>query len=108
MIMYHVTKVKNIAGILQRGLHPRGGEGFYPEARYTKRLYLFKDEGDSHNFLEELYPKLECEPEDLAILKVLVPRGVRVYRDPDTPSFYAEGFYILEGIPPGNIEVIWP
>lgn len=103
VLMYHLTPMKNLDGILSTGLrlHFR----YFAKYQEPKGIYLAKSPIHSLNVLRHT---LEAEPRlagDYALLEVRVARADLV-PDPDYPSTPPVAFISRTEIPPENIRHI--
>ena len=102
---YHITFRKNLPKIRREGLKARGGSGLSPDAKYSKRLFLFLDEADAMNFVEGASAALG--EATVVLLEVRLPSGARMYKDPDLSedrgALGKGGYYTYASIPPKDI-----
>ena len=109
---YHATPAGNVGEILREGLKPvRSGGGMSlarPGFKARSGIYLFGDSMIAEDWAalatEEGLEKGIAMPRRWVILEVLVPEGVRLFRDPDFADFF-DARFLVDRVPPGNISV---
>jgi hypothetical protein len=119
---YHVTKASNLSSILQHGLRPNlvTIPGLKTK---TPRIYLFSNINNENIDMIESFqhkieslgsffsPKITHAPdayEDVVILKVSIPKSVKIYPDPRVHIRATNCFFISnKTIAPNDIEVIY-
>jgi hypothetical protein len=100
---YHVTLTKNLPSIQQHGLLPKNGSLSTLAGEGKPAIYLFRsieaaEEGVT-NWMGDYLP----EEEPLALLKVVLPVGLRTRRGENE---FGYEFKIYQPIPPQNLEVL--
>lgn len=81
--LYHVTRISNVAKILQNGLVPKGGHkhehwsGFYPP-----RVYLHTASSDAVRMATNFRERFK---EKMAVLEIRLPKNIKIYVDPEDP-----------------------
>lgn len=121
-VLYHVTKSSNVKAILQNGLEPRVVAVPGLKTR-TPRIYLFSNINSENIDMIELFQhKIEHmggmmasrvttppkQYEDVAVIKVTIPKGIKVYNDPMIHNAAANAYFISnKTIEPQYLEVVY-
>lgn len=121
-ILYHVTKASNLDSILKNGLEPRLVQ--VPGVRTrTPRIYLFSNiNAENIDMIKLFQHKIESlgtmmskpittppdQYEDVAVLKVTLPKGIKVYRDSQVHYTATNTYFIAnKTIDPQYLEVVY-
>jgi len=121
-VLYHVTKSSNVKSILQNGLEPRVVA--VPGLRTrTPRIYLFSNINSENIDMIELFQhKIEHmggmmasrvttppeQYEDVAVIKVTIPKGMKVYNDPMIHNAATNAYFVSnKTIEPQYLEVVY-
>lgn len=121
-VLYHVTKSSNLSSILQHGLRPN--LVMIPGLKTkTPRIYLFSNINNENIDMIETFqhkiesmgslfsPRITHAPdayEDVVILKVKIPKSVKIYPDPRVHIRATNCFFISnKTIASNDIEVIY-
>lgn len=120
--LYHVTKVSNLDSIFKKGLEPRLVK--VPGLRTrTPRIYLFSNiNADNIDMIKLFQHKIESmgnfmsprittppkEYEDVAIIKVILPKGIKIYKDTTVHPRATNTYFVAnKTIEPQYLEVIY-
>ena len=115
MILYHVTNVRNVPGILRHGLRPSRRKGFSgkvdvdPQLKAGRYLYFVDDLRGVGDLLTAL-AAYQYSPVRLAVLEVEVPEDYPYMLesdvDPNASGIFTEFLVSSEPVPPGSIRVL--
>lgn len=121
-VLYHVTKASNVDSILKNGLEPRLVKTPGLKTR-TPRIYLFSSINSENIDMIELLqheiksmggfmaPRITTPPkqyEDVAVFKVTIPKGIKLYRDPLINITATNAYFIAnKTIDPHNLELVY-
>ena len=121
-VLYHVTKVSNVDSIMKNGLEPRKVTVPGVKTR-TPRVYLFSNiNADCIDMIELFQHKIEGtqgvvgdagsippdQYEDVAVIKVTLPKGIKIYRDPWVHVAATNAYFIPnKTIEPQYLEVVY-
>lgn len=121
-VWYHVSPASNASEIIEHGLTPSDSRHIYVGS-YKERLYFFDPKAFKNNkglikeilknLQSEVGPKGEMGPsfkrpkmfQDIAIFKVNIPTGTKIYEDKTIPDGIA--VFIKNAIPKQNISLIY-
>jgi hypothetical protein len=102
MLLYHVTPMRNMRAISLYGLvshMPSGLEEHYEEPM----VFLFEDGATAMDALENWLVDLYDRDRFFALIKVVLPDNLPVYRD---PRLFAGGFMVPAPIPASAISLV--
>lgn len=121
-VLYHVTKASNINSIMKNGLESRIVTVPGLKTR-TPRTYLFSNINSENIDMIELFQhkiehmggmmasRVTTPPEryeDIAVIKVTIPKGVKVYQDPLIHNAATNAYFISnKTIDPQYLEVVY-
>lgn len=121
-VLYHVTKASNVDSILKNGLEPRKVQ--VPGLRTrTPRIYLFSSINSENIDMIELFQhqiksmggfmrsRITIPPkkyEDVAVFKVKIPKGIKLYKDPLVNDRASNAFFVAnKSISPEYLELVY-
>ena len=121
-VLYHVTKVSNVDSIMKNGIEPRKVTVPGVKTR-TPRVYLFSNiNADCIDMIQLFQHKIvgtqgvvgdtgsipPDQYEDVAVIKVTLPKGIKIYRDPWVHDVATNAYFVPnKTIKPQYLEVVY-